>query len=267
MREEANTLQHLDYDPWLLAARNSNLLGFPYSGGKMTLANHIHRFTPTSGHIYTEPFAGLAALYWKMALTAEYEQWRLNDIRTAPFFRALATHGHIVEVPARSHEEFMRQYAAFRLGDPTAILLGPYFSYNGGFYDKGERKNKGSVTPGTYEARLRMSHSIVTVTQPIVTAFDWRLVVTDLGSDDFAYFDPPYKDCKVGSYRADGINHEQLVDELLRAPYKWLLSEYEHPVYARLGKPFWRKEVQLRTTNFRHDGGKQKRVECLWRNY
>jgi hypothetical protein len=46
-----------------------------------------------------------------------------------------------------------------------------------------------------------------------------------------------------------------------------MLSEYEHPVYARLGRPFWRKDVQLRTTNFRDDGGKGRRVECLWRNY
>jgi hypothetical protein len=57
------------------------------------------------------------------------------------------------------------------------------------------------------------------------------------------------------------------VEELLRAPYRWMLSEYEHPVYARLGRPFWRKDVQLRATNFRDDGGKGRGVECLWRNY
>jgi hypothetical protein len=53
--------------------------------------------------------------------------------------------------------------------------------------------------------------------------------------------------CRVGSYRSDDLNHEELVDELLRAPYKWLLSEYDHPVYARLGGPFWRKTMQLRS--------------------
>jgi site-specific DNA-adenine methylase len=84
---------------------------------------------------------------------------------------------------------------------------------------------------------------------------------------DFVYFDPSYRDCKVGSYRSDDIKHEELVEELLGAPYRWLLSEYEHPIYSRLGPPFWRKEVQLRTTNFRDDGGKGRRVECLWRNY
>lgn len=115
---------------------------------------------------------------------------------------------------------------------------------------------------------LRMCHSIVSLTQPTMTALDRKEVVADLGPHDFAYLDPPYANCNVGtSYRANDIIHEELIEELLKAPYKWLLSEYEHPIYARLGKPFWRKEVQLRTTNFRDDVGKGRRVECLWRNY
>ena len=247
MHEEANTSQQPYYDPWLLAARNASLLGFTYSGAKNRLAKDFLPHMPHRGRIYCEPFAGLAALYWRMALTSDYERWRLNDIRTAPFLRALLTRGNALEVPARSHEEFARQKAAFALGDPTAILLGPYFSFNGGLYDKGERQDKGSITAPSYEARLRMSHAIMSLTQPEVTAFDWKVAVADLGPHDFVYFDPPYADCRVGSYRANDIVHEELVEELLKAPYNWLLSEYEHPVYARLGKPFWRKEVQLRT--------------------
>jgi site-specific DNA-adenine methylase len=267
MREEANTSEQTYSDPWLLAARNEKLLGFTYSGGKLRLADYIRPYMPSHGHIYCEPFAGLGALFWKMALSSEYKAWRLNDIRTHIFFRALATHGHIVTVPARSHDEFVRQKASFTLGDPAAILLGPYLSYNGGFYNKGERQDKGSVASATYEARLRMCHSIMMMIQPTVTALDWKLVVSDLGPDDFVYYDPPYANCNVGSYRANDIHHEELVEHLLRAPYRWLLSEYDHPLYAPLGRPFWRKEVQLRTTNFRNDGGKGRRVECLWRNY
>ena len=267
MFKEASTSQQPYYAPWLLAARNASLLGFTYSGGKMKLAKYILPFTARSGGIYCEPFAGLANVYWKAALTLQFDEWRLNDIRTAPFYRALATHGDSLDVPPRSHEEFLRQKAAFNMGDPAAILLGPYLSFNGGFYGKGKRQDKGSITASSYEARLRMSHAIMTLTQPAVTAIDWKQVVADLGADDFAYFDPPYADCKVGSYRSNDINHEELVEELLRAPYRWLLSEYEHPVYAQLGRPFWQKEVQLRTTNFRDDGGQGRRMECLWRNY
>jgi site-specific DNA-adenine methylase len=233
----------------------------------MKLADYIRSYMPLQGGVYCEPFAGFAALYWKMALTSEYEQWRLNDLRTSAFFSTLITHGHTVEVPARNHEEFLRQKAAFQMGDPAAILLGPYLTHNGGFYAKGERQEKGSVSASTYEARLRMAHSIVAFTQPTITAVDWKEVVADLGPRDFVYFDPPYADCKVGSYRANDINHEEMVEALLGAPYRWLLSEYEHSIYARLGPPCWRKEVQLRTTNFRDDGGQGRRVECLWRNY
>jgi site-specific DNA-adenine methylase len=267
MYREASTSPQFSYDPSLLAARNASRLGFTYSGAKNGLAKYILPYMPPRGGIYCEPFAGLAALYWRMALTGDYEQWRLNDIRTAPFFRALLARGNALEVPARSHEAFARQKAAFAMGDPAAILLGPYFSFNGGFYDKGERQDKGSITGPSYEARLRMSHAIMTLTQPAITAVDWKQVVADLGVGDFAYLDPPYADCKVGSYHSNDINHEELVEELLRTPYRWLLSEYEHPVYARLGRPFWRKEVQLRTTNFLDDGGKGRRVECLWRNF
>ena len=267
MHTEANTYQLSYNDPWLQAARNASLLGFTYPGAKNQLAKYILPHMPPRGRTYCEPFTGLGAIYWKMALSSEYEEWRINDIRMHSFFRALSTHGNTIQVPARSHEEFQRQKAAFALGDPVAILLGPYFSFNGGFYSKGMRQDKGSITAASYEARLRMAHAIVSFTQPTITAVDWKLVVADLGPDDFVYFDPPYAGCNVGSYRADDLNHEELVEELRGAPYRWLLSEYEHPVYARLGSPFWRREVQLRTTNFRSDGGQGRRTECLWRNY
>lgn len=87
------------------------------------------------------------------------------------------------------------------------------------------------MSAGTYEARLRMCHSIVSFTQPEITDLAWKKTVADLGPNDFPYFDPPYANCNVGtSYRANDIIHEELVEERLKAPYKWLLSEYEHPI-------------------------------------
>ena len=99
MPTATNTSQQRYTDPWLLAARNAKLLGFTYSGGKMKLADYIRPYMPPQGGIYCEPFAGLAALYWRMALTSEFNEWRLNDIRTSPFFRSLLTHGHFAKVP------------------------------------------------------------------------------------------------------------------------------------------------------------------------
>jgi hypothetical protein len=59
MHKEASTSAQHYYDPWLLAARNASLLGFTYSGGKMTLAKHILPYMTPSGRIYCEPLAGL----------------------------------------------------------------------------------------------------------------------------------------------------------------------------------------------------------------
>jgi site-specific DNA-adenine methylase len=93
-------------------------------------------------------------------------------------------------------------------------------------------------------------------------------VVSELGEEDFAYFDPPYLGAKVHSYGTGDINHLELVEELQNAEYRWILSEYPHDLYLdAFGPPFWSKNVQLCSTNFRQDGGKERRVECLWRNY
>jgi site-specific DNA-adenine methylase len=64
-----------------------------------------------------------------------------------------------------------------------------------------------------------MCYSIVSLTQPTMTALGWKEVVADLGPHDFAYFDPPYANCNVGtSYRANDIIDEELVEKLLNAP-------------------------------------------------
>jgi hypothetical protein len=123
----------------------------------------------------------------------------------------------------------------------------------------------------SFAAAVLARHQVVALIQT-TNALAPRLQQTlrtpsGFGSRRFRISRPAYAGCKVGSYRSNDINHEELVEELLKAPYNWLLSEYEHPVYARLGRPFWRKEVQLRTTNFRDDSGKGRRVECFWRNF
>jgi len=73
---------------------------------------------------------------------------------------------------------------------------------------------------------------------------------------------------EMRAYGANDLDHRELIDSLKHAPYRWILCEYYHPLYIEaFGEPFWTKSTQLCATNFRHDGGKEKRVECLWRNY
>jgi DNA adenine methylase len=239
-----------------------------YPGGKARLANKIVSFMPRSGRIYAEPFAGRGNVFFRAASTLQYSCWRINDIRTAVFFQALLTHGNSVTVPGHTREEFERQKAARRYDDPTAILLEPYLTYSGGGYSAGYRSPIGCAKQENYQGTLRRAHQILTDTQPTITKFDWKEVVSDLGENDFVYLDPPYFNAKVHGYRFDDINHAEMVEVLTNARFRWILSEYCQPIYTEaFGKPFWQGEVQLRATNFRHDGGNKRRTECLWRNY
>jgi hypothetical protein len=261
------TTNALAYPTWVSTTLTS-APGYAYPGAKKRLAKTIVSFMPPSCHTYAEPFAGRGNVFWRAATTLQYDRWWLNDTHTAPFFRAVLSHGSTVQVPAHTREEFERQEAASTWGDPIAILLAPYLSYNGAGYAAGYRSAKGSPTPAGYERTLRQSHHILTQTQATVTGLDWKAVAADLGEDDFAYFDPPYFGAKVVAYRSDDISHWELVEELKNAKYRWLLSEYYQPIYVEaFGQPFWQKQVQLCSTNFLDDGGKERRVECLWRNY
>ncbi len=241
---------------------------YAYPGAKARLSRIITSLMPPSCRTYAEPFAGKGNVYWRASSTLQCDHWWLNDVRTAPFFNAIVSHGSTLKVPAHTREEFERQKEASRLGDPIATLLESYLTYNGAGYHAGYRSAKGSPTPAGYERTLRQSYAILLQTQPTITALDWKAVVADLSEHDFAYIDPPYAGARVHGYRADDIDHRELVEELKNANYRWMLSEYLHPLYAEaFGQPFWQKQVQLCSTNFLDDGGKERRVECLWRNY
>jgi site-specific DNA-adenine methylase len=261
-----NTSTVLASPTW--ASTTSTTPGFAYPGGKKRIRNSIVSFMPKSGSTYAEPFAGRANVFWLAATTLQFSNWWLNDLRTAPFLHAIISHGSTLEVPEHTRQEFERQKAVRHTGDPIAILLEPYLSYSGAGYAASYRPTKGAPLRHHYQNTLRCAHQIMLQTQPTITNLDWKLVVADLNDDDFAYVDPPYAAANVHGYGPDDIDHIEMVSILKNARFRWLLSEYYQPIYVEaFGEPIWRKEVQLCSTNFRHDGGKEKRIECLWRNY
>jgi site-specific DNA-adenine methylase len=95
-----------------------------------------------------------------------------------------------------------------------------------------------------------------------ITGLDYRAVFEELGSNDFAYVDPPYFGCDVRAYKAAGVNHQEVAGLLRFAPFGWLLSEYSQPIYECLGDPISRREYTLKCS------GKlvaaESRSECLW---
>jgi hypothetical protein len=62
-----------------------------------------------------------------------------------------------------------------------------------------------------------------------------------------------------------------MVEILLTAPFRWILSEYENEMYQPLtnkfGEPI-RIAVRKTMNNSNHHGGKRpKALECIWRNF
>ena len=250
------------------ASTTLTIPGFAYPGGKKRTRNSIVNYMPKVGGTYAEPFAGRAATFWLAATTLQFSNWWLNDLRTAPFLHAIISHGSTLEVPEHTRQEFERQKIARRRGDPIAILLEPYLSYSGAGYAASYRPTKGAPLRHHYQNTLRRANQILIQTQAMITSLDWKQAVADSNADDFAYLDPPYAAAKVHGYGPGDLDYVEMVSTLKNARFRWMLSEYYQPLYVKaFGEPIWRKEVQLCSTNFRHDGGKEKRIECLWRNY
>ncbi len=242
----------------------------PYPGGKGRLAPTLVSFMPPKGRLYLEPFAGRGNVFWAAAsVRLGFEQWALNDVKTAPFFEAIRTLGKTVEVPEKTEAEYRRHRKAFLAGDLKAILLEPYLTFGGGGYAMGGCGGKKSATAENYTRTLRNCHRLMASTHVRVTSFDWINVDCHaLGPDDFVYFDPPYLGADVRPYGSSSVVHRDLVRTLKRANFKWMLSEYPNELYLReLGQPIFAENVQLKAANYHQNGGKERRIECIWRNY
>jgi len=110
---------------------------------------------------------------------------------------------------------------------------------------------------------------VLRATNAVITDCDWaELDWPSLSPDDFAFIDPPYDGADVQPYGENDINHEELVRLLKAARFKWMHTEYPNELYYReLGEPFFVKDVQLNAVNFRATGGRDRRLECAWKNY
>jgi site-specific DNA-adenine methylase len=240
----------------------------PYPGGKARLSKTICSFAPQSGLTYCEPFAGRGNVFWTAARLLKYRRWWLNDTRTAPFFEALRRVGDQIEVPYRTRDDAngtKELYRRYRGDDSDeAILLEPFLTYSGsGYYGGGPRGSGAGAGSERYTRAMRDCHRIMHDVGPVVTGWDWTKVVARLGPHDFAYIDPPYLTSRTRTYSEDDIDHDRLVWVLKRAKFRWILSQYLHPVYlSGLGDPFWSREMDLFVA-----AGHETRTECMWRNF
>lgn len=116
-----------------------------------------------------------------------------------------------------------------------------------------------------------MACEIIRRNKAKLTRLDYMQVLTECGHDDVVYLDPPYlENCDVRAYTDGMLDHQEMVRILKRARFRWVLSEYEHPIYVRaFGAPALKIERQkIIKSNAAGRGKKSHRaVECLWRNF
>lgn len=224
------------------------------------MAKLLVSLMPPEGRRYVEPFAGRANVYWSAATELDFTQWHLNDIRTIPWIEAIRYHGHDLRVPRMTRAEYLKRWADSKQGCPYATMLAPYLTFAGAGYGAGGFKGnrKIALTASGFQQSIRMAQNILRATSPTLTALDYREVLQDLGEDDFVYLDPPYLDAEVGkAYQPGDLDHRELVDILAKASYRWMLSEYDHPMYREaFGEPILKQETETRH-------GKP-RYECVW---
>jgi hypothetical protein len=243
-------------------------IGFSYPGGKQMLAPEIIKFLPKTGRKFIDAFAGRANIaLCAMQQGYQYDQWILNDIRTCDFMQAIKTHGHKITVPQRhtiDHHDLSRRVTQ---GDPEALLLEPYATFNGGGCAAGGSKTLGGRrSPQSYEYVLRGAHKLLTERDVRITNIDWLdcLKTEQPGMDCAVVLDVPYIESHVVAYDKEDICPTEVIDYLQSSQHPWVLCEYEQPLYiSGLGEPAYKKTVQLKAANLGATETKQ-RTECVW---
>jgi site-specific DNA-adenine methylase len=153
-------------------------------------------------------------------------------------------------------------------------VLESYLVRSGNRYGKAGVRGEigGGVSRGTYERHLGLASEIMMRTQPRITWVDYREVLRECGPNDVLYLDPPYINYgrKTGAY-SETLDHGEMVEILLNAPFRWTLSEYEHEIYQPLTRKFGepvRIEVRKTMSASKDHGGKRiKAIECIWKNF
>jgi D12 class N6 adenine-specific DNA methyltransferase len=278
---------------------------FRYQGSKGRLARRIARMLPPSGRRYVEPFAGRGNVYFAVAQLLDYEFFWLNDTSTWQFFcdlrlgmGCLNVSWAIPEFSDAEFEKFKALHAEWEAlekldwdeifrgldirdveetftqmqaeGETVKIdvsphVMEPYLCYSGGIYEKGSRSaGPKAVSREGYENSVRLASEIMRRTTPRITSLDYKSVLAQCGPDDVVYLDPPYVKRWVSAYK--NIDHTELVELLLGAKFRWLLSDYEDPLYiTAFGEPAQRINVQKLLGPQGASGVRE--IECLWRNF
>jgi DNA adenine methylase len=239
---------------------------FRWAGGKGKLARWLLQYVP-SGHTYVEPFAGAASVFWHLPTPFPVEVLNDLDSDIVNLYRVLQDRAKFEELAHRliftpyARAEFVR--ALQTLKDPNASDIDRAWAFfvkqNQGFGGMAQTEgnwgraitlvhNDMAATTSQWRSRIkllnfwheRLSSVQIDHTDGIACIQYWDT------PDTVFYIDPPYvletrKDRSLYKNEPDLAYHERLVDAILAAKGKVMLSCYDHPVYLPLTKAGWHR--------------------------
>ena len=253
------------------------LPAFGYEGGKAALRSWLINYIPAGGSLYIEPFAGRGNMFWLVCCCRQFKDWWLNDLRQAPFFEALKV-VDVKDLPVSVERLQGDDFLAGKLrGDPIPWIMESAVVWSGSRLEtnwfKGTRRTgrNGLITEDynhiawckkVSNAQAMLRHYKVRITDWDYTALPWH----DWDESVLAYVDPPYQGIAVRSYSEADLDYGELVQLLKQTKARWVLSEYEHPMYLKaFGRPVSRK-FKGSSCSLNRGTKRSGRVECVWQS-
>ncbi len=246
-----------------------------YPGAKNRLARQISNYIPEHS-VYLEPFAGsLAVLFNKQRSHIE----TVNDLHeeVVNFFRVVRDNGSelqkVIELTPYARSEYEKAYEtssddierARRFCVRCWMGIGCANLYKNGFKNGQQTKSPNpaiawSKLPETLTLAIERLRGVQIENLPAL-----ELIRRYDTADVFMYIDPPYlhstRKKYLYKYEMTDLQHEELLQELVKHPGKILLSGYDSDLYNRYLSGWEKVKIPARAENG------LKRMEVLWMNY
>ena len=205
-----------------------------YQGSKRNLAATILRYFPKKFNRLVEPFAGSAAISIACAARGKANLYWINDLNK-PLSKLLDL---IINQPAeiaedykriwnQQHVDSLKHYYRIRddfnrTGDPKLFLyllarcVKGSIRYNAeGFFNQSPDKRRHGTIPETMRENI-LGVSALLKGKSVISALDYKDVLSNVNEDDVVYMDPPYQGvCGERDARyLSGISYDEFVSAL-----------------------------------------------------
>lgn len=248
-----------------------------YPGAKNRIANWICEYIPDH-KVYVEPYFGSGAIFFNK-VPARIETINDLDGNVVNYFRVVREHPEELAIMLSQtpygRDEYENAYdegenvsdieKARRFAVRCWMGFGCANRYKNGFRSSQQRKS-----PWTTKAWREFPERIIEASERLMNAQIENLPALELISrynteDVFIYADPPYlhgtRKGYLYKHEMEDVEHEELLDILIRHPGKVLLSGYDNDLYNNTLSGWYKVQRKTQAENG------LSRVETLWMNY